>query len=167
MELNELAVTNSTISAPLNMAIEGEIANITVEGMSVFKGTVEAAVEDGFNIWQWDGHCWKAIHTLEDVLVGEEPVEDTLSYAMRFTKREMFEAALREYLDSYDMRTSAPSIKLTLDTNPTQVVEMVLKDVSEVDSNVCVYVGQPITDPNYGDRIYVLSKTIVSAEIDE
>jgi hypothetical protein len=54
-----------------------------------------------------------------------------------------------------------------LDTNPTQVVEMVLKDVSEVDSDVCVYVGCPLTDPNYGPRIYVLSKTIVSAEVDE
>lgn len=168
MKLYELAVTHSTNPAPMTMTVVGEdVINIQSKGLSIYEGDVETAAEQGYKMWQWDGHGWQGIYKYEHILRDEEPVEATPTYTMDFPKRGMFQRALREYLDSFDVRSSAPLVRFMLDTNPPQKVEMVLRDVSEVDDDVCVYVGRPKEDSSYGPKIYVLSKAIIGAEVEE
>jgi hypothetical protein len=135
-----------------------------------WNGTLADALEL-YNLWQWDDANWLPIKDIDDVLPPLELpgicLTEPEQFSMRFTKREMFQGALIEYLTSYDVKHSAPLVTFTLDTNPEQVVEMVLRDTTEVDDEVTIFVGRPKEDSMYGPKIYVLSKSIVSAEVAE
>ena len=183
-ELTAVVTPNGTV----------RVAN-KAHGTFLWNGPLKDALEK-YNLWTWDGAGWMAIHDIDDVLpeLDEKPATDKLLgvwedkpvgeidkllaehetaavepkvHHLRFPRREMFHAALREYLGSYDVRTAAPLVTFTLDTDPLSIVEMVLRDVTEVDDDVSVFVGRPKEDSSYGPKMYVLSKAVIDAEVAE